>query len=227
MRLRRIGTRLAGVFVILLICACETVEPGDPYDFEFAFLYGMVYDNANQPVSGATIVIDGQPGPTTDLSGRFVLPDVSRGTHQVEISRDGYERRHIPFEFLNQTQVLYAKVWSLNDLVRAATDLLEEGDLGPASQMISRAEAVDGDDPAVRFLTAVLTYRRKGAAAALEVVSDLSATHPSLAYVHLFAADLCQYELDLPEEARRYLGRFASVANDEEVERRIRELTAP
>src|SRR5690348_15121099 len=68
----------AGTAMLLAACATQKVE--DPL-FDKAPLFGMIYDADNQPCDGVQLTVDGVPGPLTDIRGRFMIPDLTRGPH--------------------------------------------------------------------------------------------------------------------------------------------------
>jgi hypothetical protein len=55
---------------------------------------GTVLDENGDPISGATVYIDGHPSieTTTDSLGRYTLNDVPAGTQSVIVIKDGYKR---------------------------------------------------------------------------------------------------------------------------------------
>ncbi len=73
---------LAAPTLGLLLCACGSAPPPP--------IGGVVRSFNGQPVSGATVSVEGRPlAATTDKEGRFAL-DAPPGTYQVEIRRDGF-----------------------------------------------------------------------------------------------------------------------------------------
>lgn len=207
------------------IASCATTER-DPYDFEEADLHGMIYDHANQPVAGAQIIVAERRAEITDLSGRFVLPDLPRGALVVTAAKDGYEPLTATIDFLDRTQVLYLKLWSLADLIERAASELEESRHAAAAVTIDRALAVAPADPAARFLAAAVVHQTDGPAAAAAALATLAADHPNLPHVYLFLADLYQHELDEPALAAQHLEMYLALRYDRAVEQRLESLRA-
>jgi len=216
----RLISRIVLGLAAALIVSCATTDR-DAYAFEDADLHGMIYDHANQPIAGAQIIVAERRPEITDLSGRFVLPDLPRGSLSMIAIKEGHEPLAATIEFLDRTQVLYLKLWSLADLVERAASELEQGRHAAASQSIDRALAVDANDPAVRFLAAAVLHQTDGAAAAAAALTALASDHPNLPHVHLFLADLHQYELDEPALAAQHLSMYLALRYDREVERRL------
>jgi TonB-dependent receptor len=54
-------------------------------------LTGRVVDEANLPLSGAFVIIEGVRGTTTNVDGFYALPDIPEGTHEVKVSFIGFE----------------------------------------------------------------------------------------------------------------------------------------
>jgi tetratricopeptide (TPR) repeat protein len=217
----RIARPLALPFaLVVLFASCATTEE-DPYDFEEADLHGMIYDHANQPVAGAQIVVHDRRPEITDLSGRFVLPDLDRGDVVVIATKEGYEPLTATVSFLDRTQVLYLKLWSLADLIERAASELEAGRLAEAGETVARAKAVAPADPGVRFLEAAHLYQTDGPEPAVAHLIDLLADHPNLAHAHLFLADVYQFELGETELAADSLRRYLALRYDAEIEDRL------
>jgi TonB-dependent receptor len=54
-------------------------------------LSGRVIDNSALPLSGATVVIDGVRGTTTDVDGFYAILDIPAGDHTVKVTFIGFE----------------------------------------------------------------------------------------------------------------------------------------
>jgi hypothetical protein len=210
--------------VLMLIVGCETTEDADPYVFETAPLYGMVYGYDKQPVSSAVIYVDGEAGPTTDLEGRFIVPNLARGDHTIRIVKAGYEESSAMLSFLNLTQVFYARLHSAADLIQMCEAALLSGDYFTARQSVDRALQLSRDNIEARYLDAVVLLYQGRAEEAAERLRVMVQDGVQIPDVYLTLADICQYELDLPEDAADYLRTYLSMQRDPEVELRLREL---
>jgi tetratricopeptide (TPR) repeat protein len=223
----RIATSLA-VFgllaAVLLLGSCESVAEADPYDFETAALYGMIYGYDQNPVEGAQLVVDGEPGPLSDLDGRFVIPGLARGTHTIEVTKDGHEPATVQVEFLNLTQVLYLRLWSLHELVKRGEEALASGHLSEAAQWTERALQIDPELAELRYLQAVIAIRDRRPAEAEAILRGLVADGFGYPKVHLTLADLYQYELDQPDSAAEHLRSYLRQHSDEGAEERLEAL---
>ncbi len=222
-RVRRSACLATAVIALLCIAisACATGASSDPYAFETAQLYGMIYGQDNEPVSGALLLVNGEPGPTSDLEGRFVLPDLARGDHVVSISKNGYEPTEVSFQFLNQTQVLYLRMRSIDDIIRTAEQAVRESQLDRAAELIDRALEVDPHHADARFLLAALMMRQSLFVRAEEILLSLLEDGTSAPEVRIALADLYQYGLGDAERAAAQLRNVFSQRPSDELQERI------
>jgi hypothetical protein len=105
---------------MLLGCASEDKNNGR--EFEKAPLFGMMYDEENQPCAGVRLTVDGarsenDTGLVTDIRGRFMLPALTRGEHVLGARRPGYEDLSVTIVFLNRTDVLFLRMTSFGQLL--------------------------------------------------------------------------------------------------------------
>ena len=150
--------KILGLVVVILgfqFLACTSV-PEDPQDFEKASLYGMVYDGKNSSVGHALIQLDQSFETISDINGRFSFQDVSRGYHEITITKENSETKTIAFEFMSRTEVLYVKVYSLDNYLDAAITSLASQDTKAAAEYIEKAEVIAPQDP--KFLYARALY---------------------------------------------------------------------
>ncbi len=96
----------------------------------------MIYGQEKEPVGEASLLVNGEPGPTSDREGRFVFPDLKRGDHVVTVSKSGCEPTEVRFQFLNQTQVLYLPIRSVDDIDLAAELELRESRFAQAEEIL-------------------------------------------------------------------------------------------
>jgi len=218
----------ATIIVAAMAVLCSSCATGrDDYrEFDNAPLFGMIYDNDNQPCSGVAIAVDGNESSVSDINGRFIIADLTRGTHKITAVKDGYEALEISIEFLNKSQVLYLRNISFDQLLAKAEQALEREDVQAAEQLLQRARSIRASDPVLEFLTAVY-YRRTSsyeeAIATLKSMLDLGYERPA---VLLLLADIYEYDLGNLETAREFLVRLLKVQQNKSVQLRIDEITA-
>ncbi len=225
--LPRVTPQFALVATALFILAgCMSQQVKDPRGFDVAPLFGMIYGYDNQPVAGVRISVDGKPGPQSDLMGRFVFPDLSRGEHSIIARKSGYETISISLKFLNQTQVLYLQMYSLAQLLDLAEKHIEAREWARAKDLLSRAATVDPADPAYRYVKAILDFRKGNTADAVSALRGLLDAGVAEPAVYLFLADIYQYRMGDPPEAAQMLKAYLERKGSADVEQRLRLLEA-
>ena len=123
----------ASVLVVALLgVSCASQQAGDGLAFDAAPLFGMVYDEENQPCAGVRLAVDGREGPLSDVRGRFVVPDLARGEHQLVARKDGYEDLAVSIAFLERTDVLHLSMTSFDQLLGMAQEALRDARFGDA-----------------------------------------------------------------------------------------------
>ncbi len=217
----RAGAAAAAAALCLLLAACLSQAASDIQGFKKAPLLGMVYDERNEPCAGARILVDGKAGPSTDLSGRFALPDVAAGAHRIVVDKAGYERLDVAVDFFDKNQVLYLKVTSLDQLLARLEEALAGRRLADAEGLLARAEAVNAAQTDVRYLKAVYLLKSGRPGEAAELLEALVAQGERSPAVYLTLADIYQYSLDSSDKARAALGSYLKVQEDSEARARF------
>ncbi|HUX51220.1 MAG TPA: carboxypeptidase-like regulatory domain-containing protein [Spirochaetia bacterium] len=199
-------TRCTTAFAIMVLFAsCTGMPDADPRSFERAPLFGMVYDQENQPVAGVNFSIDGREGLLSDITGRFVIPDLSRGEHTLVARKVDYELLMTVIQFSNQTQVVYIRMISRTELVQAAEDEVAARRFADAQSLIDRILTISPDDPEGSFLQAVLFHRSRRSLEAAAILEALIASGVTEEPVCLFLADLYEKALGDPGRAVKLL----------------------
>ncbi len=206
----------------LLAVSCASEKNVDQQTFDTAPLFGMVYDEDNQPCSGVELTVDNQPGPVTDIRGRFVVPDLARGSHAIVASKKAYESLSTSVMFLNRADVLHLTIVSFPQLLDRARQSLSALKWEEARTFLERAQSLDPEDAVLRYLYAIVSFRTgdyPGAVVFLKAILD-GPTPPSPA-VYLFLADLYQDKLNDPANAISSLASSLKLRADPDVERRL------
>ena len=214
---------LSGFFAVLLL-GCASKEPVVLTSFDEAPLNGMVYDYDNRPCVGTAVTLDEKWTVITDINGRFVFTSVTAGEHTLEFAREGFETLLLPFEFNSRTQVVYAKIVSLEQLVRRIEASITEGKWRAAEDNLARAKAIEELDPIVRYLEAVLLLENGKAAEAAAILIAIIEAGRADPVVYLSLADIYQLSLDDPSMAVRYLAGYLRLRSDSEVQQRYEDL---
>ena len=212
------------LYLFLLLAECQSGP--ELQRFDQAPLNGMVYDYRSRPVTQAVVSLDEERTIQTDINGRFVFPGTPPGDHMLGFEKEGYEYVAVAFSFQSKTQVLYVKMISLATLLDQAETAVSEKRWADARFLLDRAAAIDGDNPAVRYIEALLALYRGEAERAAAILEEILEDGGVDAVVLLSLADLYQYTLDRPAEAMEYLARYLRLREDEEARDRYERLKA-
>jgi tetratricopeptide (TPR) repeat protein len=209
---------------VAILISCASQQKDNVFSFDRAPLLGMIYDEDSQPCPSVSLTVDGVKGPVTDIRGRFVMPDVSRGEHQVIARKDGYEDLSTQFLFLNKSEVLYLHMVSLGQLLTKAELSLDDRNWADAASFLERAEKLKPADSVLLYLKAILAYKTgkyPEAAGYLDGILEQGIQEP---YVYLFLADLYEKNLGEPGKAISLLETYLSKRSDSDVEKRLASL---
>lgn len=219
---------VAAIFLPLaavMLFSCVSAKAKNPRAFMSAPLYGMIYDLGNQPVGNVLLSVDGKKGPRSDVTGRFVIPDLERGDHTITAAKDGYEDLAIRLSFLDDTQILYMQMRSAQQLVSLAEKMIEEKEWARARSCLDRAAKVNSKDPVYRYVSAILDYYQGKSESAEKILRSLLDAGYSQPAVYLFLADLYQYRLNKPAAAAAELRTYLELRSDPAVKKRLEGLT--
>lgn len=209
--------------VVLAFASCATQQkmestPSAPT------LLGMVYDHDNRPVADVEISIAGTIRVRTDINGRFAIPEFEFGTYELVFHKTNHEDVHISLNYSDATFVLYVKMISAEQVLAEAEAELGQRHWSSARSCIDRALRLIPDDPSARYLDAVLTFRMGDTARAVTILQALLSGGYNEPYVHLFLADLYQYQLQKPQDAFTHLKAYLSLRYDPDIERRCADI---
>jgi len=220
--------KILGSFLLsaLLLVGCASGGTNDARAFEKAPLFGMLYDEENQPCAGVKLAVDGaasksDTGLVTDIRGRFMLPDLSRGEHSLMATKEGYEQLTVKILFQNRTDVLFLRIISFGQLLAKAEKALEERKWDDAEMFLVRAEKLEAGDTVLQFLRAVKAYKTEKFDDAVDLLNgilDKEVREPS---IYLFLADIYQKNLSDPQRAIESLEGFLTKRADSDVEKRL------
>lgn len=207
---------------LLVLSSCLTAQ--DPLQFEYAPLFGMIYDADNEPVAGATVTVNGERRFESGVMGRVVIPNLVRGTHLLSVSKTGYEPVELEIDFLTRSHVLYVRMVSFDLLLADAETALSRGRFLEAERMLDRAARLDPANPRADYVRALLSYRRGDGGTAERVLLRLIESGHGLPYVNLLLADIREFLLDDPEGAAESLRGYLHDREDPEAEARYKTL---
>lgn len=207
-------------FFIIFFTGCKSSVK--TRNFNRATLYGMLYDYDNKPCFGAEVFVDdSKKSIQTDISGRFILVDLKKGTHQITVKLDNYEELSISFDFIDRSNILYLKIISFNQLLRLAEETLEEKKYFETDNYLTRAEAIQTDNPVAVYLRALYYMETDYFNEAVTVLQNAiySGNYEPVFYITL--ADIYQYKLDDIPSAISQLEKYLQQSNNPEVKHRL------
>lgn len=179
---------------ILLLGSCASSKINDNvfgmkpiHEFSSAPLIGVTYDSNNRPCINAEIsfLIEDEEAVKTaymtvksDINGRFMIPDLRRGEHEILVKKEGFEDGRILLDFSDATLVLYIKLYSLKSLLDSAEKNLDKHDFTEAEAYLARALKVDSHSIEALYLQAVLLTLQNRTADAQEVINLIKELNP-------------------------------------------------
>jgi hypothetical protein len=219
------------VLSALLLGGCATQGNYDGRAFDKAPLFGMMYDEENQPCAGVKLAVDGvasesDTGFVTDIRGRFMLPALSHGEHSLVATKEGFEQLTVKVLFLSRTDVLFLRMVSFGQLLAKAEKALEERKWDDAESLLARAEKLDAGDSVLQFLRAVKAYRTENYVDAVDLLDGILAKGVKEPSIYLFLADIYQKNLADPQKAVDSLEAYLAKRADSEAEKRLAALKA-
>lgn len=190
-----------------------------------ASLNGMIYDYESRPVPDAEIRVDGMTATRSDINGRFALGPLGFGSHELAVTKPGFERTILELRYSEATQIVYVKIRSAKQLLDAAEKEAGKREWAKSIEYLDRIDAMGERDPLARYLRAIVRARQGEAREAKAILESLLADGYDEPYVHLFLADLLQYPLGDERAAIEHLERYVKSRYDPEAEGRLKELS--
>jgi len=145
---------IVSLVMIIALTGCNTV-PG-AFSSGTHSLEGVVYTGSGAPLRDVELTLDGHPPVWSDVNGRFTIPRVKLGEHRISAHHDSHEAIDLPIRFSRPTDVLYLRLRSAAELVRAAQLALDRGETSGAEELIARALSIGPNSMRVRYLAAIV-----------------------------------------------------------------------
>jgi hypothetical protein len=172
---------LALVAAALCQTGCKTVKPIKRLSNE-GFMYAMIYDYDNSPVTGVTVWLNGKKIVDSDIQGRFILEKMKKGEYSVKLTKKGYETFEEVFHY-DPLQVLYFKIINVSQLLVQAEMVLDNAEFANTEKYLDRALLLEPNRPDILFLKSVNYYlwgKKAPAADILENLIKSGDTDPSI-----------------------------------------------
>jgi tetratricopeptide (TPR) repeat protein len=161
----------------------------------------------------------------TDIHGRFLLPEVGFGTVSLKLSKASYEPLSWIFPFEAPTQVVYAKMINLSELLDDTSDEIAKREWPAAQGLLDRAKALDSNNEVTQYLQAQLFSREGETDEAVVLLERLSSQMAPSFAVELTLADIYQNGLGQDNKAVIHLRKALKIKDDLDIEARLEKLT--
>jgi predicted Zn-dependent protease len=214
---------IAIITVMLFSCAS-----GPVIRHKTQALYGMIYDRDNRPVTNAAVYVNGKYQVSSDINGHFTIPDMKpKLSYSVSVEKQNYKTITLTISYMDPSYILYIHMPSGDQLLSEAESAIKEKNWQQAESLLEEAGKAGVDEVSLEFLRAVLAYSREQYDDALEILLELTVIEKNAPYLYLFIADIYQYKTSNPGKSRDYLERFLELSRNEDVEARLKVLSAP
>ncbi len=213
----------AALFVLVGLAACQS-EGAAFKHFAKAPINGIVYDFDNKPCPNVTVRLNDKFVIRTDINGRFTFLGMPPGTYTLQLDKQGYESLKLDFDFYSRSRVLYAKMISLKSLMRRVEQATAGKKWSEAELLLARAVTIDPDDPTVLYLEAILSLYRGKVEEAVGILKGILEQGYSNSTILLSLADIYQYRLNDPDQAREYLAACLYIKENPEIRTRYEKL---
>jgi tetratricopeptide (TPR) repeat protein len=188
-------------------------------------LYGMIYDRDNRPVHNAEIYVNGKYMVSSDIQGHFTISQIRPKLQYILlVKKQNYEEVQMEISNTDPADVLYVRMMSGDQFLMEAEQALKAKNWSDTEALLARAQQAGADGTSVQYLQAILCFYRERYGEALLLLNGLTEKIKNAPYLYLFIADIYQYRLGNPEQARVYLRQFLEIRHDIEVRNRLRAL---
>jgi hypothetical protein len=150
----------------------------------------MVYDVDTTPVPQYIVEIDGKNTVSADINGRFFIPRVRSGKHEIRGRREGYEEYQGEIIINDKRQIVYLRVPSLSQLLNLADNALSKNNVEEAALYIERGAAIGEITTELLFYSAIVLFRKGEYQAAVENLRDAVSRGSRDEYVTRFLNEL-------------------------------------
>jgi len=152
-------TEVLLLLLLFLFTSCQNAKPIKRLSNE-GFMYAMIYDNENTPVSGVSVYLNGKLIVESDIQGRFVLEKMKDGVYSVKLIKKGYESLEETFKY-DPMQVLYFKMINASQLLAMAETALDNNEFSDAENHLNRALILEPNRPDILFLKSITFFLQK------------------------------------------------------------------
>lgn len=192
--------------LLLLLTGCNTTK-----EEISTSLLGVVYDYKSNPVKSASVNLknsDHEYRVSTDIDGKFMVPDMEFGDYKVEVLSKGYKVTTTEMSHLDSQNVLIIRIFSYDDLLLRFNNQIRTKEYNFAGRTMVEIEKIDKKDIYYNYLKSIYLIETGEYKEAETLLLDLEERTMGEAYIYLLLADLYQYNLNNSKKAVFYLKRF-------------------
>ncbi len=228
--MKKAGKLAFGAFILILsVSSCKSTPSllkDTIHDFKAADFIGVIYDSRNRPCQGVSVtVLDEKRSYRTDIDGRFVIPNLSQGQHEIQLSKEGFVSLNVPVNYTSRKQVLYAQMTSADFLLDECKKHLDNLEWDKAEELLLQCREINADNSRYLTLEGALFYRTERYEEALGNWMQLIEKGHKDAYLYLIIADTYQYGLEDNTQAALWLRRYLEKREDESARERLEEIS--
>ena len=137
---------------ISIFTGCRSV-PGEK---EKINLNGMIYDTDNKPVVNYRIFIDGKGVCTSDIGGRFVIKNISKGEHVFSGFAEDYLSVEEKIVVYDKSQILYIRIPTIESKFQTAFEHVKKEEYAKAEKIIEEVLEGDGENETALYFMSVI-----------------------------------------------------------------------
>lgn len=211
--------------ISILIISCKSTEV-DNLSLSNSLL-GVIYDNKSNPVQNVKVIFfDTNENEivqiTTDIDGKFFIPDLEFGNYQVFVTSELIIDEEITLNHFDIENVLILKVSTFNDLLSKFEKSLYLNNLKASETLIDNLENSYSGDIYYNYLKAIYNIKINSYSEAEFILLNLLKSEST--YVYLLLGDLYQYYINNKTKALLYLNEALKNEYSRKLEFRIKEL---
>lgn len=209
--------------ISVLIISCKSTEV-DNLSLSNSLL-GVIYDNKSNPVQNAKVIFfdnneDEIAQITTDIDGKFFIPNLEFGNYQVLVTSEFIIDEEITLKHFDIENILIIKVSTFQDLLSKFEKSLYVNNFKASKNLMEDLEKTYSKEIYYNYLKAIYNIKINSYLEAELILLNL--LNSKSTYVYLLLGDLYQYYLKNNDKALLYLKKALENEHNEKLEFRIK-----
>jgi len=214
-----------GLSALLLLFNCMACESFNPAYFNTAPLLGVVYDGTSLGVQGFKITLDDTVCVYTDINGKFIVPELSKGAHRLKAEKQSYETLAFSFDFSSRTEILYLSSRSSKDYLGLAEDAVKKGFYDKAKKYIQQSLALADQSIFAQFLEALIDIHVKDFVSAYRNILKLLKSDLHETAIYLLALDLAELSPEYREHLLAEIKKIPGIRQNSRISEALNNFT--